>query len=81
MNFQSCTVNVFIVNVSFDNGVCQQVIRVFVALIVICVVLSKFILLVDNVNPLLLFCANISLQIFQDFVIKVPVIRVAIIWI
>ena len=58
----------------------QKLIRVFVALIVIFFVLSKFILIVDNVNPLLLFCANISLQIFQDFVIIVTVIRVAIIW-
>ena len=29
INFQSCTVNAFIVNVSLDNGICKQVIRVF----------------------------------------------------
>ena len=29
MNFQSCAVNAFIINVSLDNDVCKQVIRVF----------------------------------------------------
>ena len=52
----------------------------FVALIVIIFVLNKYILLVDNVNPLLLFCALIEVNIFSNFGLRVIVIRVKIIW-
>ena len=55
--------NAFIVNVSLDNGVFKQMIRVFVVLIVIFFVLNKFIPLVDNVNPLLLYSALIEVKI------------------
>ena len=54
MNFQSFTVNAFIVNLSIDNGVHKQGIRVFVEFVVVVFVLNKCIPLVHNVIPLLL---------------------------
>ena len=80
MNFQSFAVNAFMVNWSLDNGVHKQVIMVFCRVYCDFFVLNKCILLVHIANPLLLLYALIEIKMSYDFVIRVTVIRVTIIW-